>query len=186
MPPGSFPTTLPFTRLECRPHTRRKCYKARTSPSARPFIAPSALASSRPKYPEPLVPVSPAPHAPLCAAPPPLRLHHPLSVLWPLRFHHAPSAPEFLHPPLGRFFSRSSEFFPASDQRFRYVSIHSYTLSAQPRKRSAQLQKRVIDSGCEKGMANYKDGVEIRCAWLMERENHGGNNRAASERSRIG
>jgi hypothetical protein len=36
-------------------------------------------------------------------------------------------------------------------------------------------------SGCEREGPSIKIGVEVRCAWLMERENYGGNNRTATE-----
>jgi hypothetical protein len=100
------------------------------------------------------LPLRSALHPPLCAAPP-----SPAVRSLALRFHHAPSAPEFLHPPLRRFFIHSSEFSLAPDERFRYVSIHSYTLSAQLRKRDHCQRLR-------KGRAKYKDwrGGSLRMA----------------------
>jgi hypothetical protein len=213
--PGSFPATLPFAHLDCRPHTisnsvirrtrhfplddssRRvrlhrltnllfpsrssNCLDYANAPGSFPATLPFARLDCRP-HTMPLVPVSPAT---LCAAPP--RSGPPLR----------PSASITQRPSFGPFASttrrpspsfcilrydvfssaRPSSFQPPTSvlDMFRSIPIH------YPLKQGSGI----IVSDCEKGKAKYEDGVEVRCAWLMERENHDGNNRTATESSRI-
>jgi len=80
-----------------------------------------------------------------------------------------------MQPPSPQFFGASAPRFPRLQQRFRYVSIHSYTLSAGLRtpNRCERIRERAqveIDGVCR-----------IRRACLMQRESHGGNSKTAAE-----
>ena len=124
MPPGSFPTTLLLAGLDYWPHTISKMLVSRASgPSFSHYALRRTLRSA--------ALLCAALHPPLCAAPPS-----------PAVRSLAPSLPPTRRPPpsfcILRYDVVSSarpSSFQLPGRRFRYVSIHSYILSAQPGKR---------------------------------------------------
>jgi hypothetical protein len=157
IPPRSFSTTLPFApRLPAVHHVENVSI----------LILWSQFLPLR--------------YALLCAAPSTLRRTSALCASITRRpfFGPFPSTtrrPRVLHPPLRRFFIHSSEFPPASGPAFS-ICFDPFLYIISSTREAGSLSATSKREG-----PSIKIGVEIRCAWLMERENYGGNNRTATE-----
>jgi hypothetical protein len=102
-----------------------------------------------------------------------------VSICWPETISKILSMTEVLQPPPEFSQPLVRVFSSPRAQRFRYVSIHSYTLSAGLRK--PNRCERIKESG-----QIEIDGVcRIHCSCLMLRESQGGNSRTAAEAEQV-